>query len=135
MILYSSTQYNWLPILLNTERGGCLSNMSEMLKGVLEGIVLEIISHGEIYGYEIAKKLRLLGFEELAEATVYALLLRLEKNKLVHITKKPSEIGPPRKFYTLNERGRQELDAFWVRWDFLSERIQILRLGDRKNDF
>jgi len=109
--------------------------MSEMLKGVLEGIVLEIISHGEIYGYEIAKKLRLLGFEELAEATVYALLLRLEKNKLVHITKKPSEIGPPRKFYTLNERGRQELDAFWVRWDFLSERIQILRLGDRKNDF
>ncbi|NLT95837.1 MAG: helix-turn-helix transcriptional regulator [Clostridia bacterium] len=106
-----------------------------MLKGVLEGIVLEIISRGEIYGYEIAKKLRLLGFEELAEATVYALLLRLEKNRLVHITKKPSELGPPRKFYTLNERGRQELAEFWARWDFLSERIQTLRLEDSKNEF
>lgn len=112
-----------------------MENMSEMLKGVLEGIVLEIISHGEIYGYEIAKKLRLLGFEELAEATVYALLLRLEKNKLVHITKKPSEMGPPRKFYTLNERGHEALSSFWERWDFLSERIQILRLEDRDNEF
>lgn len=109
-------------------RGGIvLDNLSEMLKGVLDGIVLEIISRGEIYGYEIAKKLRGLGFEGLAEATVYALLLRLEKNKLVHITKKPSEMGPPRKFYTLNERGLEELAAFWARWDFLSEHIQILR--------
>jgi PadR family transcriptional regulator PadR len=111
-----------------------LANMSEMLKGVLDGIVLEIISHGEIYGYEIAKKLRHLGFEDIAEATVYALLLRLEKNKLVHITKKPSEMGPPRKFYTLNERGIEELSNFWARWDFLSERIQILRLEEKKNE-
>lgn len=112
-----------------------MGNMSEMLKGVLEGIVLEIISHGEIYGYEIAKKLRLLGFEEIAEATVYALLLRLEKNKLVNITKRPSEIGPPRKFYTLNERGYEELSSFWERWDFLSQRIQILRMGGKDYEF
>lgn len=98
-----------------------------MLKGVLDGIVLEIISRGEIYGYEIARKLHAMGFEGLAEATVYALLLRLEKNKLVHITKRPSEMGPPRKFYTLNERGLEELASFWARWEFLSERIQSLR--------
>lgn len=98
-----------------------------MLKGVLDGIVLEIISRGEVYGYEITKKLHAMGFEGVAEATVYALLLRLEKNKLVHITKKPSEMGPPRKFYTLNERGFEELASFWARWDFLSGRIQMLR--------
>lgn len=121
--------------VIEYQGGDFLDNMSEMLKGVLEGIVLEIISHGEIYGYEIAKKLRILGFEELAEATVYALLLRLEKNKLVNITKKPSEMGPPRKFYTLNERGFEELSSFWARWDFLSERIQILRLGEKGNEF
>jgi len=112
-----------------------LENMSEMLKGVLEGIVMEIISHGEIYGYEITRKLRLLGFEELAEASVYALLLRLEKNKFVKITKKPSELGPPRKFYTLNERGYEQLASFWARWDFLSERMQILRLEDQGHEF
>ena len=104
-----------------------MENLSEMLKGVLEGIVLEIISRGEIYGYEIVKQLNALGFEGIVEGTVYALLMRLEKNRLVHITKKPSEIGPPRKFYSLNERGRDELMSFWARWDFLNERINILR--------
>ena len=107
--------------------GDILENLSEMLKGVLDGIVLEIISRGEIYGYEINRRLHAMGFDGLAEATVYALLLRLEKNRLVHITRRPSEMGPPRKFYTLNERGKKELEAFWARWDFLSERIQKLR--------
>jgi PadR family transcriptional regulator, regulatory protein PadR len=102
-----------------------------MYKGVLEGVVLEIISRGETYGYEIAKKLHAMGFEGLAEQTVYALLLRLERNRLVHITKKPSEIGPPRKFYRLNERGVEELAAFWTRWDYLSGCIQQLRNGGR----
>lgn len=104
-----------------------MDNLSEMLKGVLEGIVLEIIGRDEIYGYEIVKKLNTLGFEDIAEGTVYALLIRLEKNRLVHIVKRPSEIGPPRKFYTLNERGQDELLSFWARWDFLNERIDILR--------
>lgn len=104
-----------------------MENLSEMLKGVLEGIVLEIISRGEIYGYEIVRQLNALGFEGIAEGTVYALLIRLEKNRLVHIFKRPSEIGPPRKFYTLNERGRGELISFWMRWDFLNERINKLR--------
>jgi len=67
---------------------GIPDNLSEMLKGVLEGIVLEIISRGEIYGYEITRRLHAMGFEGLGEATVYALLLRLEKNKLVHVTKR-----------------------------------------------
>lgn len=71
-----------------------------------------------------------MGFDEIAEATIYALLLRLEKNKLVNITKKPSEIDPTRKFYTLNERGLEKLSSFWARWDFLSERIEIIRKID-----
>lgn len=111
-----------------------MENLSEMLKGVLEGAVLEIISRDEIYGYEIVKRLNALGFEGIAEGTVYALLVRLEKNRLVHIVKKPSEIGPPRKFYTLNERGRDELTSFWTRWDFLSERIKILRKNGGENN-
>ena len=104
-----------------------MENLSEMLKGVLEGIVLEIIGRGEIYGYEIVKYLAKMDFADTAEGTVYALLMRLEKNRYVDIIRKPSEIGPPRKFYTLNERGKDELTAFWARWDFLSSRINYLR--------
>ncbi len=61
---------------------------TEMLKGVLEGIVLQIISGGETYGYEITKELNQHGFEDLVEGTVYTILMRLEKNKLVTVEKK-----------------------------------------------
>ena len=107
-----------------------MENLSEMLKGVLEGVVLEIINRGEIYGYEIVKQLAALGFQDIAEGTVYALLVRLERNRYVNIVKKPSEIGPPRKFYTLNERGQNELMSFWLRWEFLSGRIDTLRKAE-----
>ena len=59
---------------------------SQMLKGTLEGCVLAIIGRSETYGYEIADKLGGYGFGMIAEGTIYPLLLRLEKNGLVHTT-------------------------------------------------
>jgi DNA-binding PadR family transcriptional regulator len=104
-----------------------LENLTEMLKGVLEGCVLEIIGRGETYGYEIASTLRDLGFVDVVEGTVYTILLRLEKNALVDIEKKPSTMGPPRKFYSLTDAGRAELSAFWAKWDFVSLKINELK--------
>lgn len=104
-----------------------LDNITEMLKGVLEGCVLEIISHKETYGYEITRKLNALGFSDVVDGTVYTILVRLEKNKLVEITKKPSEMGPPRKFFTLNDAGQEELKKFWERWNFVSTKLKELK--------
>ncbi|WP_438448129.1 PadR family transcriptional regulator [Gorillibacterium sp. sgz5001074] len=98
-----------------------------MLKGVLEGCVLEIISHEETYGYEITRRLNALGFSDVVEGTVYTILVRLEKNKLVEITKKPSDMGPPRKFFALNDAGREELQKFWDKWGFVSSKISELK--------
>lgn len=104
-----------------------MENLTEMLKGVLEGCVLEIISRGETYGYEITATLRGLGFTDVVEGTVYTILLRLEKNELVSIEKKPSTQGPPRKFYQLNAAGRAQLETFWEKWDFVSHKINELK--------
>jgi DNA-binding PadR family transcriptional regulator len=104
-----------------------LENLTEMLKGALEGCVLEIISRGETYGYEITRRLNALGFTEVVEGTVYTILIRLEKNKLVEITKKPSDMGPPRKFFALNDAGREELLRFWEKWEFVSSKISELK--------
>lgn len=98
-----------------------------MLKGILEGCVLEIINRQETYGYEITQQLREQGFADVVEGTVYTILVRLEKNDLVTITKRSSEAGPPRKFYSLNQAGRKELKLFWNRWDFVSSKINKLR--------
>ena len=104
-----------------------MENITELLKGVLEGCVLEIISHEEIYGYEITRRLNTLGFTDVVDGTVYTILVRLEKNKLVETTKKPSDMGPPRKFFKLNDRGREELRKFWERWEFVSSKINELK--------
>lgn len=104
-----------------------MENITEMLKGALEGCVLEIISRDKTYGYEITGHLRKLGFTEVVEGTVYTILVRLENNKFVSIEKKPSDLGPPRKFYTLTSAGRNELRNFWTKWDFVSSKINGLR--------
>jgi DNA-binding PadR family transcriptional regulator len=98
-----------------------------MLKGVLEGCVLEVISRKPTYGYDITQQLRRLGFVDVVEGTVYTILLRLEKNNLVSIEKQSSEVGPPRKFYSLTEAGNNELATFWARWNFVSSKINELR--------
>lgn len=105
--------------------------MTEMLKGVLEGIVLAILSGRSAYGYEITALLREQGFADIAEGTVYALLIRFERRGLVDVAKVPSEKGPPRKVYSLNAGGRQYLDEFWKTWGFLSERLETLHKGGR----
>lgn len=98
-----------------------------MLKGVLEGCVLEIINRGETYGYEITRRLNALGFTDVVDGTVYTILMRLEKNKLVDTEKKPSDMGPERKFFVLNEEGRNELQKFWSKWEFISSKISELK--------
>ncbi|MER8069763.1 PadR family transcriptional regulator [Streptomyces sp. NPDC094034] len=108
-----------------------MEDLTEMLKGTLEGCVLEIIDSEETYGYAITRRLNELGFTDVVEGTVYTILLRLEKNKLVQVTKRPSGVGPPRKFYALNDAGRAELVKFWAKWKYLSSRIDMLKEGGR----
>ncbi|QAY72301.1 PadR family transcriptional regulator [Agromyces protaetiae] len=101
--------------------------LTELLKGTLEGIVLALLAEAPAYGYEITARLRDHGFADLAEGTIYALLVRIEQRGLVDVEKVPSEKGPPRKVYTLNAQGRAELDEFWRTWGFLADRIEQLR--------
>lgn len=105
--------------------------ITEMLKGTLEGIVLAILALRPAYGYEITAGLRERGFADIAEGTVYAVLVRIEQKGLVDVRKVPSEKGPPRKVYSLNARGKDELEEFWRTWGFLSERLEHLHQGGK----
>ena len=102
---------------------------TEMLKGTLEGIVLALLAGRSAYGYEITAELRERGFADIAEGTVYALLIRIEQRGLVDVERHPSEKGPPRKVYSLNDEGRAYLREFWASWSFLTERIEQLDSG------
>lgn len=105
-----------------------MKGMTELLKGVLEGVVLQVIQNNhETYGYEITNTLIDLGFQDIVEGTVYTVLIRLEKKDLVTVEKRKSEVGPARKFYQLNENGKKYLTDFWEKLDFLSDQLAKIR--------
>ncbi|MFJ6951236.1 PadR family transcriptional regulator [Micromonospora aurantiaca (nom. illeg.)] len=110
------------------------NQMTEMLKGTLEGIVLAILARRSAYGYEITAWLRDRGFSDIAEGTIYALLVRVEQRGFVDVEKVPSEKGPPRKVYSINAKGRDQLAEFWRTWSVLAERIDNLRDNDDRHD-
>ena len=105
--------------------------LTEMLKGTLEGIVLAILAGRPAYDYEITAWLRENGFSDIAEGTIYAILVRIEQRGLVDVEKVPSEKGPPRKVYSLNDQGQAHLEDFWRNWGFLSDRLAQLHEGGR----
>lgn len=89
---------------------------SQLIKGILEGCILKIIGQSETYGYEIVSRLQENGFQDVREGTLYPLLLRLEKKKLISATYKPSPLGPSRKYYFLTEDGKEYLSGFYSSW-------------------
>lgn len=70
---------------------------TQLLKGVLDGCVLQIISKKEIYGYELVQELRRFGFDTIVGGTVYPLLQKLEKQHLIksELKKSPDKPEPP----------------------------------------
>jgi PadR family transcriptional regulator, regulatory protein PadR len=97
---------------------------SQILKGILEGCLLSIISKGETYGYEMMEKLYGYGFTMVREGSIYPLLLRMKKEGLVRTSQKqlPSG-GPKRKYYALTDKGREELSEFKERWNAVSKSV------------
>ena len=85
---------------------------SQMKKGVLEYLILSIISQGESYASDIIKNLKKADLI-VVEGTMYPLLSRLKTEKLLEYVRVESQHGPPRKYYKLTSKGEkslQELD-------------------------
>ena len=99
---------------------------SQLLKGTLEGCILAAIRQRPTYGYEIAQTLAACGFGQIAEGTIYPLLLRLEKNGAVRAETRPSPLGPSRKYYSLTQAVEQALADFMASYAELSRAVDRL---------
>jgi PadR family transcriptional regulator PadR len=110
-----------------------MANSSQLLKGILEGCILKIISGKETYGYELYNSLKTTGFDDLSEGTLYPLLIRLEKNNLLSSVSRDSPLGPKRKYYSLTKLGEEELIDFCKSWDKISKSVNKI-LEDNLND-
>lgn len=104
---------------------------AQILKGLLEGCILHIISIEETYGYKITENLVEKGFKELNEGSVYPILIRLEKKKLICSTLKKSPLGPKRKYFNLTPDGERYLKEFNEVWDEVSLVIGSILKGGK----
>ncbi len=104
---------------------------AQLLKGILEGCVLAVIAEGETYGYEILGKLEKSGLEDIGEGTLYPVLTRLDKNKLIQCRRAKSPLGPIRKYYSITAEGTEYLEDFRERYSKISKSADILLYGTK----
>ena len=79
---------------------------SQLLKGVLDVAVLAVVRDADGYGYDVVRRLRAAGLEEVGDASVYGTLRRLYQAGALTSCVVPSDEGPHRKYYAINDRGR-----------------------------
>lgn len=94
---------------------------AQLMKGVLEGCILGIVSKGETYGYEILISLEECGFDDIGEGTVYPIITRLDKSGYISCRRVKSPFGPMRKYYSITSEGISILEEFKVRYKKISE--------------
>lgn len=96
-------------------------------KGLLEFVILRVIAMEKLY---VAEMLQRLSGTEFAtqEGTLYPLLSRMRREKLVDYEWQESEAGPPRKYYSLTETGRGALAELQGYWQHVNETIN--RIGN-----
>ncbi len=90
---------------------------AQVKKGVLSFIVLNILQRNVYYGYELIEEIKKHTDIEIAEGTLYPLLNRLKKEKLVSSKWVEQKSGIPRKYYSLTEDGKytlMEMKRYWI---------------------
>jgi PadR family transcriptional regulator PadR len=104
-------------------------DQSQLLKGVLDLAVLAVLAEQDSYGYDVLRRLRESGLAEVGDASVYGTLRRLFQAGALSSYVVPSDEGPHRKYYGLNDRGRRTLAESAQSWNALTNALNQLLNG------
>lgn len=107
-----------------------MPDYAQLLKGTLEGCILKLISNEPTYGYQLAEQINAYPFVNITEGTLYPMLLRLERRKLISASFRPSPNGPSRKYYTLTEEGVIYLEEFCKAWNNVAKMTDSILGGN-----
>jgi PadR family transcriptional regulator, regulatory protein PadR len=104
----------------------------ELLKGSISLLLLNLISRGEMYGYEIlqAAAMRSAHTFEFKEGTIYPALHQLEKKGLVRSEWRTGDNGRERKYYSLTTKGRKAAREYESQWQYLTGAVNAV-LGSK----
>lgn len=99
---------------------------TQLLKGVLDLAVLAVLDEKDGYGYDVVRRLRDAGLDDVGDASVYGTLRRLFRAGALTSYVVPSEEGPHRKYYGLNDAGRRQLADSAEGWRSFSAAVEVL---------
>jgi PadR family transcriptional regulator PadR len=99
---------------------------SQLLKGVLDVAVLAVLEREDGYGYDVVRRLRAAGIEDVGDASVYGTLRRLYSAGALTSYVVPSDEGPHRKYYGINKKGRATLAESTKTWLAFAETMSGL---------
>ncbi|WP_258089035.1 PadR family transcriptional regulator [Weissella fangxianensis] len=99
---------------------------SQMLKGILQGVILMILSKEPEYGYSLSKKMNSYGLEDIPKGTIYPLLTAMQKRGLIEGKNKASDVGPTRKYYFITENGQAAKIEFIKEWQQLQQSVNLI---------
>ena len=99
---------------------------AQMSKGVLEYCILSILNKREAYASAIIEELKSVGMI-VVEGTLYPLLIRQKNQGLLSYRWEESTQGPPRKYYVISDKGREQLTQMDEAWDDLVTSIRTIK--------
>ena len=99
---------------------------AQLRKGSLDLALLAVLWKGRLYGLEILRRLQEAAGLELAEGTLYPILMRLKQEGLLKSAWVEAEAGHPRKYYWLTPAGRQRALEMAETWSMFSQSIATL---------
>lgn len=98
---------------------------AQMRKGTLEFVILLLIAREPIYASDIIKELKKAELL-VVEGTLYPLLSRLKNAELLDYSWQESKSGPPRKYYSLTEKGKETLSQLMKTWEELNKSVSAI---------
>jgi len=104
---------------------------TQIRKGILEFCILGAIRGGQLYGYEIVKRLRDIDGLLISEGTIYPILSRFKTEGLVTTSLVESNEGPARKYYQLTPAGEQMLRMMNGSWQKIIDGVEALNKEPR----
>lgn len=102
----------------------------QLRKGLLELVVLNLLSCRRYYGYEMVQILKTIDGLTIREGNIYPILARLRTDGLVEIRTEMSPEGPSRNSYGLTEAGKKVLESMNSHWKHLATSIEKAAKGE-----
>lgn len=109
-----------------------MSTHPDLVRGTLNTLLLEVISHRPRYGYEICKAVnaQTQGYFDLREGSLYPALHKLERDGLLKAYWEKTDAGRRRKYYEISEKGLRELGRRREEWKAFSLAVErVLAAG------